>query len=148
MQFSPLVFISEQDSILCCIQICVHYKHYLFVYSSMAVKKWEGRSMRVCVTEPEVDRDEWLLFCSLPPTHCVMMSSSWDTILGLPSLLLFSPSPQKPQLFDSSLTRLVWWTVQRSKPRWICFAIAYIDCQHQCLCGSIVGVCAKIFWPQ
>lgn len=36
----------------------MHYLRYLVVYSSVVVRKWEGRSMTVCVTAPEVDGDE------------------------------------------------------------------------------------------
>lgn len=42
----------------CAISLYVCIKHYLVVYSSGAVRKWEGRSIRVCVAEPEVDGDE------------------------------------------------------------------------------------------
>lgn len=42
----------------CAISMYVCIKHYLVVYSSVAVRKWEGRSIRVCVAEPEVDGDE------------------------------------------------------------------------------------------
>lgn len=93
----------------------------LVVYSSVAVRKWEGRSMSVYVTEAEVDGDEWLLFCSLPPTHHVMMSSSGDTLnWASPACCCFFPTaPQKNTAFWL-ITRwryieLVWWTVQRNK---------------------------------
>lgn len=83
----------------CAISLYVCIKHYLVVYSSVAVRKWEGRSIRVCVAEPEVDGDEWLLFCSLPPTHCVMMSLSWDNHPGLAQLIVALCIPRKTTAF-------------------------------------------------
>lgn len=84
---------------LCAISLYVCVRHYLVVYSSVAVRKWEGRSIRVCVEEPEVDGDEWLLFCSLPPTHCVMMSLSWDNHPGLAQLIVAFSIPRKTTAF-------------------------------------------------
>lgn len=80
--------------ILHCIYALTVLSSCLFQHGCQKV----GRKINeVCVTEPEVDGDEWLLFSSLPPTHCVMMSSSWDT--GLAQLVVVFYIPAKTTAF-------------------------------------------------
>lgn len=90
-----------------------------------------------------------LLFTSYSLCHDVIILRHNP---GLAQLVVVFSIPTKTTAFwlitHWHYTGLVWWTVQRNKPRWNRFAVAYIDYQHQCICGSIVGVCAKISWHQ
>lgn len=53
-------FLSIIGTLLCYFTVILYVciKHFLVVYSRVVVRKWDARSIRVCVTEPEVDGDE------------------------------------------------------------------------------------------